>query len=588
VVFWSGELAGLQRMRPTSPAIAVVNGVVVDLENETLRAPDGTARVLRPQSFATLRHLIGNPGRLVSKDELMAAVWRGVAVTDDSLVQCIHDIRRAIGDDAHAIIVNVPRRGYRLNPTAHPERAGGPRPGGRRLLVAGAALLLASAGAVGWVATRPGPVVASIDGPPIVAVTPVLDVAGDAASRALAAGFGRYFFIESDGYATCDNLLAHLTLFREFQAVGRSATFVLQDQPGTLAVDYVLGGTIHRDGDRLRYTALLTEARSGGVVWSERWDRLDRDVPTAQVEISQQLSNRLGGVNGVIQEAARAVAERKRADELTGYELYVLGTEGLASGTRAGAAEAATLLARAAELDPGFARARAELALAHATLAEFGAERARNRALAVEIAAEAVSLDPSDAWTHAAHATALRQAGELVRARSEFDTAVTMARNAAEILTLYAGWAATAGEPERGVAMADRVARLDPGFPPRGAAQFVRAYFMAGRYRAALAMVDRLPTDGLTPAIRAMQAGALVAVGRTEDAAGAVAAALAAVPGLSIEGIVSAPDLGEAERRRLVETMRLAGFPPCAEPQALPDGAPRLPECAARAEARGP
>ena len=268
-------------MRPTSHATAVINDVMVDLDSETLRAADGTQRVLRPQTFATLRYLIENPDRLVSKDELMEAVWHGIAVTDDSLVQCVHEIRRAIGDDAHDVLVNVPRRGYRLVPTtsAEPTTAAA-RPARRRLLAAGAALLIVGAGAVGWVATRPGPVVASIDGPPVVAVTPVHDVAGDAASRALAAGFGRLFFIEDEGYATCDNLLTHLVRFREFEAVGRSATFLLQDQPaGGLAVDYVLGGTIHRDGERLRYTAQLTEARTGGVVWSERWDRLDRDVP---------------------------------------------------------------------------------------------------------------------------------------------------------------------------------------------------------------------------------------------------------------------------------------------------------------------
>jgi DNA-binding winged helix-turn-helix (wHTH) protein/TolB-like protein len=559
-------------MRPTSPATAVINGVVVDLRNETLQAGEET-RVLRPQAFAVLRYLIGAPDRLVTKDELMQAVWRGVAVTDDSLVQCIHEIRRALGDDAHTILVNVPRRGYRLVPTARARPATAGRAARRRLLAAGAALLLAGAGAGGWLATRPGPIVASIDGPPIVAVTPVRDVAGDAASQALAAGFGKHFFID-------------LARFRELGIVGRSATFDLQDQPaGGLAVDYILGGTIHRDGDRLRYTAELTEARTGAVVWSERWDRLDRDVTAAQAEISEQISNRLGGVNGVIQESGRTIAKRRSGDDLSGYELYLLGTEQLASGTRAGAAEAASLLARAVELDPGFARARAELALARASLAEFGADRDRNLAQALEAAAEAVSHDPSDAWTHAAHGVALRQAGEHVRARAEFDTAVTMARNAAEILTLHAGWAATAGEPERGVAMADRVARLDPGFPPRAAAQFARAYFMAGRYRAALAMVERLPADGLTPAIRAMQAGALAAVGRTEAAAGAVEAALAAVPRLSIEAVANAPDLGEAERRRLIETMRLAGFPSCAEPQALPDGARRLPECIAHAEA---
>ena len=101
-------------MHPTSPATAVVNGVTVDLDSETLRAADGTERVLRPQSFATLRYLIENANRLVTKDELMQAVWHGVAVTDDSLVQCIHEIRRALGDDRHAVLQTAARRGYRL------------------------------------------------------------------------------------------------------------------------------------------------------------------------------------------------------------------------------------------------------------------------------------------------------------------------------------------------------------------------------------------------------------------------------------------------------------------------------------------
>ena len=230
-------------------------------------------------------------------------------------------------------------------------------------------------------------------------------------------------------------------------------------------------------------------------MWSERWDRLDRDVAAAQAEISEQISNRLGGVNGLIQEAGRAVARRKRGDDLTGYELYLLGTGQLASGTRAGAAEAVGAARRAVELDPGFARARAELALAHASLAEFGVDRDANRAQALEAAAEAVSLDPGDAWTHAAHGVALRQAGELVRARAELDTAVTMARNAAEILTLYAGWAATADEPERGVGDGRPGGAARPGLPAPGG-RAARQGLLHGRPLPGGAGDDRAPARG--------------------------------------------------------------------------------------------
>jgi DNA-binding winged helix-turn-helix (wHTH) protein len=73
----------------------------------------GTLEInLRPKSFDVLKYLTENHGRLVSKDELIEAVWNETAVTDDSLVQCMKDIRHALGDDTQQIIKTVPRRGY--------------------------------------------------------------------------------------------------------------------------------------------------------------------------------------------------------------------------------------------------------------------------------------------------------------------------------------------------------------------------------------------------------------------------------------------------------------------------------------------
>src|SRR5262249_16954445 len=73
---------------------------------------DGEEIKLRPKSFKALLHLVENAGRLVSKQELMGAIWPDVAVTDDSLVQCLIEIRRALGGDAQGYIKTVPRRGY--------------------------------------------------------------------------------------------------------------------------------------------------------------------------------------------------------------------------------------------------------------------------------------------------------------------------------------------------------------------------------------------------------------------------------------------------------------------------------------------
>jgi DNA-binding winged helix-turn-helix (wHTH) protein/TolB-like protein/Tfp pilus assembly protein PilF len=67
---------------------------------------------LRPKSFEVLKYLAENGGRLVTKDELIEAVWTDTAVTDDSLVQCLKDIRRALDDNGQVFIKTVPRRGY--------------------------------------------------------------------------------------------------------------------------------------------------------------------------------------------------------------------------------------------------------------------------------------------------------------------------------------------------------------------------------------------------------------------------------------------------------------------------------------------
>ena len=165
--------------------VLTINGVEVDLAAEVLRDRHGVTVPMRRQAFAVLRHLLGNPGRLVAKDELMAAVWPGIAVTDDSLVQCIHEIRRALRDESHMVLRTVPRRGYRLvlpgasAASAAPVRA-------RRWRLAAAAIavgLLLGLVAAAW--NRAPPVPAGLS----VAVLPFDDFDGDPRQVRFAAAF---------------------------------------------------------------------------------------------------------------------------------------------------------------------------------------------------------------------------------------------------------------------------------------------------------------------------------------------------------------------------------------------------------------
>lgn len=98
-------------MPTASPGIICFDVFTLDLQRCALRR--GAEEIaLRPKSFDVLRHLAENPGRVVTKDELIGAVWPSVFVTDDALVKCIGDIRRALSDDAQRIVRTVARRGY--------------------------------------------------------------------------------------------------------------------------------------------------------------------------------------------------------------------------------------------------------------------------------------------------------------------------------------------------------------------------------------------------------------------------------------------------------------------------------------------
>jgi DNA-binding SARP family transcriptional activator len=98
-------------MPESRPQALWFDGFVIDLARGCLRR-HGVDVQLRPKSFGVLRFLAENHGRLLGKEEIISAVWKDAFVTDNSLVQCLIEIRRALGGDSQTIIRTVPRRGY--------------------------------------------------------------------------------------------------------------------------------------------------------------------------------------------------------------------------------------------------------------------------------------------------------------------------------------------------------------------------------------------------------------------------------------------------------------------------------------------
>jgi len=433
----------------------------------------------------------------------------------------------------------------------------------------GLPLLLTMAGAVWqfWPTS-------TVSGKPTVAVLPFGSY-GDEATARLASGL-------------TEDIITDLARFPEFQVIARNSTDQFRDMPTspsevgkTLDAAFVVEGSIQREADQVRVTAQLVDVKTGKHLWSERWDRPAKDLFAIQTEISEQLSNRLGGGAGLIQEAGRFTAHRRPPENLNAYELYLLGTERLERVTQPNVEEALRLLTRAVELDPGLARAWVELHHSYGFLARFGVEPEKNRSLAARAAERALELDPSDAEAHAVYAISLADSDDFVRAKAEFETALRLGPNQFEILTFYLGWASTLGEPERGAQMVDQAIRLNPNFPMWSVRPFAVAYFMAGRYGEAVGMYKRTSPESMSGVHWALKSGALAALRRTEDAKASVKEALKRFPDLTIQGIVSSPGWSDAERQRIVESLRLAEFPACAKPDIVAKAEKpfHLPEC---------
>jgi DNA-binding winged helix-turn-helix (wHTH) protein len=100
--------------RPDMRRAYQFEGFILDLARGELLDAAGQEVPLRPKSFALLRLLLENPGRLLSKEMIMAAVWPTVFVTENNVDQCVSEIRNALGPDAHRILRTRPRRGYIL------------------------------------------------------------------------------------------------------------------------------------------------------------------------------------------------------------------------------------------------------------------------------------------------------------------------------------------------------------------------------------------------------------------------------------------------------------------------------------------
>jgi TolB-like protein/DNA-binding winged helix-turn-helix (wHTH) protein len=237
-------------------------------------------RQLRPQSAEVLAVLARNPNQIISKDALVRAVWGDTFVTDDSLVQCVADIRRALGSECHALLETFPKKGYRLNVRATPAE-----PAWRQRIVAVAAAgLVVALSLAFWLQDNS----AALPSRPAIAVMALKD---------LSVADERDFISE----AISEGIITELARFREFTVIASNSSFSYRDVPidirrvaEELGVHYLLLGSLQKNAGRVRVNVQLVDAASGGTLWSENYDRGLADLFAVQADIVRTIASTVG------------------------------------------------------------------------------------------------------------------------------------------------------------------------------------------------------------------------------------------------------------------------------------------------------
>jgi TolB-like protein len=374
-----------------------------------------------------------------------------------------------------------------------------------------------------------------------------------------------------------EDIVTDLSHSKDLFVVARNSTEAYRSKPADvrsigrdLGVRYLLEGSIQPSGDRIRVTAQLIDTRTGGHVWSERYDRPATDLFKVQSEVTEKIAATLTGYEGAVAEAERSLIRRKPPSDLTAYETYLIGMDtkhGGADGgiTKESLEEAERLLRKAIEIDPQLARAYVGLAYIYEYRLEFGLgpSVADNMAQVMDAARNAVRLDPSDgeAQLVLGHAFAYQSMAD--RALAQFDKAQALAPNNADVLILIAWYLPQFGQSDRAVALAERALKLNPNYPYWYNQGFRYVYFFGRQFDKSL-KYSRLIIDPFAMDY-AYLAAASAMMGDMAVAKAAAAEVARLDPRWSVEKHLS--DIGgypDEEAMLFVEGARKAGVGSCA------------------------
>lgn len=491
---------------------------------------EGEPVAIGRRAVALLRLLVDRSGEPVSKDDLMAAAWPGLAVEDSNLTVQMTALRKALGEaDGAAWIETLARRGYRYvgPPVTHPD-------------------LLSQASETGL----------ALPSRPSVAVVPFANLGRDPEQD--------YF---TDGMV--DDIITGLARIKWLFVIGRGTTFAMKGRAlapkeigQELGVRYLLEGSVRKAADRVRINCQLVDAVTGAQVWAERYDRTLDDLFALQDEISAAV---VGALEPGLRRAEIERVKRKRPDSLDAYELVLKAQPDVDSGMPAQVSRALEHLERSLVLLPTYALAHANAAMCHHCLYLRTGLREENKRASLAHAQAAMTYGQDDALalTYAGFSIGM-DGHDRAAAFAAFESALALSPSSAMTYILGSvvlGWGA---EAERAIEWSERAIRLSP-FDPWAFAAFdaqAMGYFHLGRYEEAARAAYRSNQANPAHSITYVQmAAALVMLGKLDEAKAAAAHALQLQPSFRFSRQFAGVGCAPALAAKMADALQAAGLP---------------------------
>lgn len=550
-----------------------------------LCAAGGQAARLEPKAMAVLMHLADRAGQVVSREAMLAAVWPGVVVGDDSLTQVVIKLRKALGDDPQqpTYIQTISKKGYRLiapvmhqqaaaaepdPPAIHTERTRrvlGFTTGAPALVIAlvTALALALTTGAMWWASDERGAatlappqaagerVEAAGATPPAVAIRPFEALGDEPQTVLLARG------ITADLVTDLSKVFG-VSVIGGPPIAGEAGSPMLAPAPG---IRHLVSGSVQRVGDRLRLHVHLTDAQSGQQVWSERFDRPLGSFFAIQEELGPKILKMLPAK---VTEAELRRMSLRYTHSLAAYEQFQRGQAALLVRTREENEIAREWFRRAIALDAAFARAYAALALTYAAdyRNRWAADSAAALARAFELAQTAHQMNPDIAETYWVQAFVHVERRQHEQALQFLRTAVRLYPSFADGYALMGGVHTYTGQPAETVRLLRTAMRLNP---QAGYLYFLllgRAYLFLGDTEQARVNLEQAVARNPVNLETHVYLAALNTVSGDKGAAAWEVQEIRALkPDFSIRGwLDNYPMAEEGQRARLSQALRDAGL----------------------------